>query len=213
MCEAEDDTIKDVLAQYLLMENLHVEVEDADVLLKQYALEKLTKLIDSRNVNRFNVGKNLSGYYHIAELKKSKYLLNCDDVKNVLTANFKRFMSEKQAPQDAINVVAINGNDLNEFVKAHDIREDGYDDNGDFRRKHQNLIIDDVISYFGAYEEKSSHLKDAKVIYEFGQTRYKLTYINVDMKEEKSAVFGNDANYERYLKECFKQSVSSFTET
>ena len=113
------------------MENLHVE--DADVLMKQYALEKLTKLIDSRNVNRFNVGRNLSGYYHIAEAKKNKYLLNCDDVKNVLTANFKKFMSEKQAPQDAINVVAINENDLNEFVKAHDIREDGYDDNGDFR--------------------------------------------------------------------------------
>ena len=207
MCEAEDDTIKDVLAQYLLMENLHVEVEDADVLMKQYALEKLTKLIDSRNVNRFNVGRNLSGYYHIAESKKSKYLLNCDDVKNVLTANFKKFMSEKQAPQDAINVVAINGNDLNEFVKAHDIREDSRDDYGDFRRKHQNLIIDDVIGYFGAYEEKSGHLKDAKVIYEFGQTRYKLPYIDVDMKEEKSAVFGNDANYERYLKECFKQSV------
>lgn len=205
MCEAEDDTIKDVLAQYLLIENLHVEVEDADVLMKQYALEKLTKLIDSRNVNRFNVGRNLSGYYHIAESKKSKYLLNCDDVKNVLTANFKKFMSEKQAPQDAINVVAINGNDLNEFVKAHDIREDSRDDYGDLRRKHQNLIIDDVISYFGAYEEKSGHLKDAKAIYKFGQTRYKLPYIDVDMKEEKSALFGNDANYERYLKECFEQ--------
>ena len=105
--------------------------------------------------------------------------------------------------QDAINVVAINGNDLNEFVKAHDIREDGHNDFGDFTRKHQNLIIDEVINYFGAYGEKSGHLKDAKVIYKYGQTRYKLPYINVDMKEEKSAVFGNDANFERYLKECF----------
>lgn len=207
MCETDDDTIKEVLAQYLLMENLHIEVENADVLMKQFAIEKLTKLIASQNVNRFNVGRNLSGYYHQVESKEGKYLLNCDDVMNMLTANFKKFMSEKQAPQDAINVVAINGNDLNEFVKAHDIRDDIYDF-GDFRRKHQNLIIDDVISYFGEYEEKSSHLHDAKVIYENGHMRYKLPYIsdNVDLIEEKNAVFGNDMNYERYLRECFVQS-------
>ena len=171
--------------------------------MKQYAIEKLTKLITSQNVNRCNVGRNLSGYYHQVESKEGDYLLGCDDIKIMLARNFRLFMEEKPVKQDAINVVAINGNDLNEFVKAHDIREDNRDDFGGFRRKHQNMIIDEVINYFGAYEEKSGHLKDAKVIYVYGQTRYKLPHINVDMQEEKSAVFGNDANFERYLKECF----------
>ena len=203
MCEIDDETIKDVLEQYLLKDNLHVEVEDMDLQMKQYAIEKLTKLITSQNVNRCNVGRNLSGYYHQVESKEGDYLLGCDDIKIMLARNFRLFMDEKPVKQDAINVVAINGNDLNEFVKAHDIREDNRDDFGGFRRKHQNLIIDEVINYFGAYEEKSGHLKDAKVIYVYGQTRYKLPHINVDMQEEKSAVFGNDANFERYLKECF----------
>ena len=207
LCENDYELIKDVLIQFLRIENLHIEDDEEKAAMKEFAQSKLLKMVDGQNVDRFSVARNLSGYCHSVKDRQSDYLLNVEEIGIVLTTNFKKFMSEKQAPQDAINVVAINGNDLNEFVKAHDIREDGRDDFGDFRRKHQNFIIDVVISYFGAYEEKSNHLKDAKVIYEFGQTRYKLPYINVDMKEEKSAVFGNEANYERYLRECFKQSV------
>jgi len=205
LCENDYELIKDVLIQFLRIENLHIEDDEEKAAMKEFAQSKLLKMVDGQNVDRFSVARNLSGYCHSIKDRQSDYLLNVEEMGIVLTTNFKKFMSEKQAPQDAINVVAINGNDLNEFVKAHDIRDDGHDDYGDFRRKHQNFIIDVVISYFGAYEEKSNHLKDAKVIYEFGQTRYKLPYINVDMKEEKSAVFGNEANYERYLKECFKQ--------
>lgn len=205
MCETEDNTIMDVLEQYLLLENLHVEVENVDVQMKQYAIEKLMKMVTSQNVDRFNVGRNLSGYYHHVESKEGDYLLGCNDIKNFLATNFRMFMTEKLVKQDAINVVAINGNDLNEFVKAHDIIEEGHNDFDDFSRKHQNLIIDDVITYFGAYEEKSSHLKDVKAIYEYGETRYKLPYISkdIDLREEKKSVFGNDANYKRFLKECF----------
>ena len=205
LCENDYELIKDVLIQFLRIDNLHIEDDEEKAAMKEFAQSKLLKMVDGQNVDRFSVARNLSGYCHSIKDRQSDYLLNVEEMGIVLTTNFKKFMSEKQAPQDAINVVAINGNDLNEFVKAHDIREDGHDDYGDFRRKHQNFIIDVVISYFGAYEEKSNHLKDAKVIYEFGQTRYKLPYINVDMKEEKSAVFGNEANYERYLRECFKQ--------
>lgn len=207
MCETEDNTIKDVMEQYLLKENLHVEVENMDVQMKQYAVEKLTKIVTTQNVDRFNVGRNLSGYYHQVESKEGNYLLGCDDIKSILAKNFNLFMAEKHVKQDAINVVAINGNDLNEFVKAHDIKEETCNAYGDFTRKHKNLIIDEVISYFGAYKEKSGHLKDAKVIYDYVETRYKLPYISreIDLKEEKKSVFGNDGNYERYMKECFEE--------
>ena len=74
-------------------------------------------------------------------------------------------MEEKQVHQDAINVVALNGNDLNAFVKAHDIAKDR-------SRSHRNMIIDDVIKYFESYTEKSSHLAEAKTMYDNGANRY-----------------------------------------
>ncbi len=155
-------------------------------------------------MNRMNVGRNLCGYFSLIEKFEHKYLLGRDVIKEMLLLNFNLYMEEKQVHQDAINVVALNGNDLNAFVKAHDIAENGYSF-GDHSRSHRNLIIDDVIKYFESYTEKSSHLVEAKTMYDNGANRYRNSaFVNyMDMKEEKYSIFGNDAYFEEFLEKCF----------
>ena len=153
-----------------------------------------------------NVARNLCGYYSLIEKSDSGYLLGRDAIKKMLLLNFNLYLEEKHVHQDAINVVALNGNDLNAFVKAHDVADSGYDTFGDFSHSHRNLIIDDVISYFDSYTEKSSHWKEAKTMYDNGvNNRYRnTTFVNqTDMKEEKYAIFGDDAHFEEFLKKCF----------
>jgi hypothetical protein len=152
-----------------------------------------------------NVGRNLCGYYSLIEQFEHKYLLGLDVIKEMLLLNFNLYMEEKQVLQDAINVIALNGNDLNAFVKAHDIAKDDRNSFGEFSRNHRNLIIDDVIKYFESYTEKSSHLAEAKMMYDNGANRYRNSaFVNyMDIKEEKYSIFGDDAHFKEFLRRCF----------
>lgn len=207
MCESDDEKIKDVMEYYLLTENLHIGDDDDDIIMNLYTKSKMEKLIGGKQVNRMNVAKVLVGYYEIIEEKSSSYILGCDEVKELLKLNFLKFMEEKPLKQDAINVIALNGNDLHKFVKANSyamINKGLFDENSMI--VSVNLIIDAVIEYFGAYMEKSSHLQEARQLYEEKKpSRYKTiaNYENLDLLNEKNQIFGTDEKYQRFLEECF----------
>lgn len=206
LCEDDYDMIKNVMVYYLFKNNVRSNEENSSEVAQQFATERLERIVSIQKENRMNVARNLCGYYSLIEKSDSGYLLGRDAIKRMLLLNFNLYLEEKHVHQDAINVVALNGNDLNAFVKAHDVADSGYDTFGDFSHSHRNLIIDDVISYFDSYTEKSSHWKEAKTMYDNGvNNRYRnTTFVNqTDMKEEKYAIFGDDAHFEEFLKKCF----------
>ncbi|UKK59619.1 KAP family NTPase [Prevotella communis] len=205
LCEDDYDMIKNVMVYYLLKDNVRPKDEEASGMALQYATERLEKIISIQKENRMNVAKNLCGYYSLIEKSESEYLLGCDAIKKMLILNFNLYLEEKHVHQDAINVVALNGNDLNAFVKANDVADSGYDTFGDFSHSHKNLIIDEVIKYFESYTEKSSHWKDAKTMYDNGPNKYRSTTFvdQTAMKEEKYSIFGDDAHFEEFLNKCF----------
>ena len=155
-----------------------------------------------------NVAKVLSSYYEKIEEKQDEYLQDCTEIKELLKENFLKFMEEKQSKQDAINVVALNGNDVNAFVKANHITKVAPDnplmDEGTLI-VCENLIVDDVIEYFGSYEEKSTHLQEAQELYKGAENRYRTLpgMSGIDLEQEMNYVFGTKENYQRYLRECF----------
>ena len=202
LCEDDYDMIKNVMVYYLLKDNVHSD--DDSEMAQQYARVRLEKNISIQKENRMNVARNLCGYYSLIEKSESDYLLGCDVIKKMLLLNFNLYLEEKHVHQDAINVVALNGNDLNAFIKAHDVAE-SHDTFGDHSRSHRNLIIDEVIKYLESYTEKSTHWKEAKTMYDNGPNKYRnSTYVNqTEMKEEKYSVFGDDAHFEEFLKKCF----------
>ena len=102
--------------------------------------------------------------------------------------------------------MALNGNELHAFVKAHDVAEEDHDPFGGPSYKHRNLIIDDVIKYFESYTDKSSHTQEAKTMYDNGVVnRYRSQiYVNhTEMQEEKYSIFGDDKHFEEFLRKCF----------
>lgn len=206
LCEDDCDVIKDVLVPYLLKDSIHADEDAAVDLAKQYAKIKLDKIIRGQKVNRINVARNLCGFYNLMEKTKTDYLLECGEIKEMLQINFGLYLEEKQVHQDAINVVALNGNELHAFVKAHDVVEKEHDPFGDWSHTHKNLIIDDVIKYFESYTEKSSHLQEAKTMYDNGvENRYRnAKYVNhSEMQDEKYSIFGDDAHFLEFLNRCF----------
>ena len=208
MCEANDDNISKVFEFYLLKDNLRIENEENYLTANQYLKAKLLLMLKGPMVNRINVAKVLCGFYDIMKEKQSDFLLNCEEIKQYLKLNFDLYMGEKPTKQDAINVVALNGNDLNQFVKAN--HTDEYEHEGILDSSMiscDNLIIDLVIDYFGRYEEKSSHIIEAQEMYGSNSNRYK-TLPNIkdlDLEQEKEYIFGNENEnkYQRYLNECF----------
>ncbi len=206
MCEDDYLDISKVFELFLLKDNFKTAAVNEFEVANKYLLEKLQVMIKGPKVNRLNVAKVLCGYYELIEERQSDYLLNCEEIKRYLILNFNNYMKEKTTKQDAINVVALNGNDINIFVKANHIARFGANTlMGSSMLSCENLIIDSVIDYFGSYEEKSSHLKEAKEIYFDNMNRYK-TLSNVkdiDLEQEKKFVFGKEEYYHRYLKDCF----------
>lgn len=206
LCEDDCNFIKDVLAPYLLKDSIHSDEDDAVDIANQYAKIKLDKIITGQKVNRINVARNLCGYYHLIEKNETDYLLECGVIKEMLQINFGMYLEDKQVHQDAINVVALNGNELHAFVKTHDVAEKDYDPFGDRSHTHRNLIIDDVIKYFEGYTEKSSHLQEAKTMYDNGvvnRYRKSISVNHTEMQDEKYSIFGDDAHFEEFLKKCF----------
>ena len=206
MCEANDDSISKVFEFYLLKDNLRIEGEENYLTANQYLTTKLLLMVKGQKVNRTNVAKVLCGFYDIIKDRQSDFLLNCEEIIQCLRLNFNIYMGEKPSKQDAINVVALNGNDLNLFVKANHIAK--YEDNGLLGSSMiscENLIIDLVIEYFGRYEEKSSHIKEAQEMYGTNLNRYKTlpNIKNMDLEQEKKYIFGNEDKYQKYLDECF----------
>lgn len=209
ICESDDPTISDVLYQFMQTNNLNIEVGQQTTIAINYTKEKLISMICGSKVNRINMSKVLCGYYKEIEAYQNEFLINCTDVKEMLEMNFLNFMKEKQVVQDVINVVALNGNEINKFVKANHIsKERSIDPMKDENsiKPCENLIIDAVIEYFGKYENKSSHLQDAKEIYKKSPNRYK-NYLpwetDINLEQEKMYVFGSEENYEKFLRECF----------
>ena len=206
LCEDDCNVIKDVLSPYLLTDSIHSDEEGAVDVARQYAKIKLDKIIRGQQVNRINMARNLCGYYHLIEKKDTDYLLGCGVIKEMLQLNLGLYLEEKQVHQDAINVVALNGNELHAFVKAHDVAEEDHDPFGGPSYKHRNLIIDDVIKYFESYTDKSSHTQEAKTMYDNGViNRYRSQiYVNhTEMQEEKYSIFGDDKHFEEFLSKCF----------
>ena len=209
ICESDDPAISDVLCQFLLTNNLHIEVRQQRTIATNYTKEKLTSMICGTKVNRINMSKVLCNYYKEVEPYQNDFLINCTDVIEMLKQNFLEFMKEKHVMQDAINVMALNGNVINKFVKANHIsNKREYDPFTDENAiiPCENLIIDAVIEYFSAYENKSSHLKNAKEIYKNSPNRYKNLQpweSKINLEQEKMYVFGSEENYEKFLRECF----------
>ena len=205
LCEDDYDLIKNVMVYYLSKNNVRSNEANSSEVAQKFATERLERIVSIQKENRVNVARNLCGYYSLIENSESDYLLGCNVIKKMLSLNFNLYMKEKNVHQDAINVVALNGNDLNAYVKAHDVAESGHDTFGDYSRSHRNLIIDDVIKYFESYPKKSTHWKETKTMYENGSNKYRnTTYVNqTEMKEEKYSVFGDDAHYEEFLNKCF----------
>lgn len=207
MCEVDDVQTKDVMVYYLKTENLHIEKEDDDVIMNLYAKSKLERMIGGKMVKRMNVARVLTGYYEMIKMNSIGYIIGCDEVKELLKLNFLKFMEEKNSKQDAINVIALNGNDLNEFVKANCIiKKQNIVFDGNNRYSYKNLIIDDVIAYFESYTEKSSHLKEAQELYnpdKYGRYKTLPEILPTDMDKEKLMVFGSDNKYHKFLMKCF----------
>lgn len=205
MCEGDDENIADVMTDFVKKDNLRLEGEDDDVVMNDYAMWKMKSFISSQNVNRINVAKVLSGYYGHTYGSTSDYLIDGNEIKETAGLNFSCYMEERTTDQDAINVIALNGNELNEFVKANcALVEGSLKDNDMF--VGENLVIDKVTSYFAGRKEKSSHKKDAETMYEKGTGHYKISWY-VDGKvldDEKKLVFGNDeSKYKLFLVACF----------
>ena len=206
MCEDEYNMIKDVLLQYLLEDIIRPHNEESLITAQKYAQTKLEQIIKTAKVNRLNVAKNLCGYYSIIEKQETEYLLGSEFIKKILSLNFRLFMKEKNVQHDAINVVALNGNELNAFVKAHAVVREEIDFVGDYKGSlFENLIIDDVIGFFGDYKQKSNHFQEAKEIYQVGANKYKeMSDLSQSMLiQERNLIFGDITHYERYLRECF----------
>lgn len=206
ICEADDVQIKDVMEYYLKRGNLHLEDEYDDVIMNLYVKSKLERMIGGKMVKRMNVAKVLTGYYDIIKENSAGYIIGRDEVKELLKQNFLKFMEEKNSKQDAINVIALNGNDLNEFVKANCIIKRNIEFGGDQRFTYNNLIVDEVIDYFGSYVEKSFHLKEAQELYNPNKNgRYKTLpdILPTNMDKEKFMVFGTDFKYREFLTKCF----------
>lgn len=207
MCEADDAQIKDVMVYYLKKGNLHIDEEYDDVIMNLYAKSKLERMIGGKMVKRMNVARVLTGYYEMIEKNSIGYIIGCDEVKELLKLNFLKFVEEKNSKQDAINVIALNGNDLNDFLKANCIIKQQsivLDDNNSFICN--NLIIDDVIDYFGSYVEKSSHLKEAQELYnpdKYGRYKTLPNILPTDMDKEKLMIFGSEEKYKEFLTKCF----------
>ena len=206
MCEADDVQIKDVMDYYLNKGNLHLEDEYV-VIMNRYAKSKLESMIGGKKVKRLNVAKVLTGYYEMIKEKSAGYIIGCDEVKELLKMNFLKFMEEKNSKQDAVNVIALNGNDLNVFIKANSIiKRQDIVFGGKSEVTYNNLIIDDVIAYFGSYVDKSSHMKEAQELYnpkKFGRYKTLPNILPTDMDKEKLMIFGSDSKYQEFLMKCF----------
>ena len=66
-----------------------------------------------------------------------------------------------------------------------------------------------MIKYFEGYTEKSSHLQEAKTMYDNGVVnRYRSQiYMNSsEMKEEKYSIFGDDKHFKEFLSKCFVEN-------
>ena len=206
MCETDDVSVADAMTDYMQKENLRLDEEKVDIRMNEYAVSKLQAFINSQNVNRMNVAKVLSAYYGQIHDAHGTYIIDGDEIKKMLVTNYDRFMEEKNSDQDAINVIALNGNDLNTFVKAHCVMQEGTSLSADGLIVKENLIIDKVISYFSDYGVKSSHYADAKNMYEQGTGRYKPSWYvkDLDLDIEKEFVFGSDdSKYKLFLNACF----------
>lgn len=207
MCEADDTQIKDVMVYYLKIGNLHIDEEDDVVIMNLYAKSKLERMIGGKMVKRMNVARVLTGYYEMIEENSVGYIIRCNEVKELLKMNFLKFMEEKNSKQDAINVIALNGNDLNDFIKANCIiKQQNIVFDGNNRFTYNNLIVDDVIDYFGSYIEKSSHLKEAQELYNpdnYGRYKTLPNILPTDMDKEKLMIFGSEEKYEEFLTKCF----------
>ena len=206
MCETEDVSISDVFEFYLLKDNIKVEKPEGYDQAKQYVKTKLQIIIKGQKVNRMNVAKVLCGYYELIEEKQTAYILNCVEIKDLLLQNFKMFIAGTPTNQDAINVITLNGNDLNGFVKANHISRFGSRGLMDSSMiSCENLVIDYVIDYFSSNKEKSSHLKEAREMYGNEINRYK-TLSNIkelDLVQEKKYIFGTEEKYHKFLNDCF----------
>ena len=208
MCEGDYHLTKNALAKYLLIKSLKIENEKQIDNMKQYVYDRVDKAIKGRNVQYKNVAKTLSGLYELSLGHEKDYLISQKMIVNLLELNFDCFVNQKTTGQwDAINVVAINGNELNTLVKLNSVVIKEKDVFGDVpERISKNLIIPYVISFFNGYKEKSSHIDEAKRIYENELSKYKNKDLirDIKLKDEKTLVFGSEGDYySRFINECF----------
>lgn len=208
MCEGDYHLTKNAFAKYLLIKSLKIENEKQIDYMKQYVYVRVDKAIKGRNVQYKNVAKALSGLYEHSLGHENDYLISQKMIINLLESNFDSFVSQKTTGQwDAINVVAINGNELNTLVKLNSVVIEEKDVFGGIpERICKNLIIPHVISFFNGYKEKSSHIGEAKRIYENELSKYKNKEMirNINLKDEKTSVFGSEGDYySKFISECF----------
>ena len=208
MCEGDYHLTKNALAKYLLISSLKITNKKQLDNMIQYFYDRVVKAIKGRNVQYNNVATALSGLYEHSLGHENDFLISQKMIINLLELNFDSFVSQKTNGQwDAINVVAINGNELNTLVKLNSVivkEKDVF--GGALEHVRKNLIIPHVISFFSGYQDKSSHIGDARRIYEKGLSKY----INKDLirvsnlKDEKTLVFGSEGDYySKFISECF----------
>ena len=206
MCEGDYPLTKNALLKYLLISNLKIENETDVEYMKQYVYDRIDKALKGKNIQYKNVAKGLSGLYQQITEHENDSLISQKKLIKLLELNFDSFVSKKTTGQwDAINVIAINGNELNALVKSNCIisKEDVF---GGSKTVGENLIIPHVISYFSNYKEKSSHIREAQHLYDYKKSRYKNADItnNIKLEDEKKLIFGSKGNYySQFIRECF----------
>lgn len=204
MCEGDYHLTKNALSKFLLISNLKIKKEINVEYMKQYVYDRIDRAIKEKNVQYKNVAKALSGLYQHLSGHEDEYLISQEKLIKLLELNFDSFVNKKTTGQwDAINVIAINGNELNALVKSNCVisQENVFD-----KRLKKNLIIPHVISYFSGYKNKSSHFGEALHFYDYKDSKYKNANLtrNIILEEEKTLVFGNEGDFfSQFIRECF----------
>lgn len=204
ICEGEFELIHLVMEKFLNKNNYKNDVINNQQELAEYFKKRYNRALTPENCQHNSIAQTLSYFYENMKQNQTDYILNGDDVMEMIKNNFNTWVGKNNA-WDAINVIALDGNELNKHIKSYCVKNTIINNFGDSIITYNNVIITYVIKYFT--NKKSSHIKDAKEIYDDNDNRYKnpIYVTDKDLKEEKKLIFGDEELYNQYIEFCFYQ--------
>lgn len=137
--------------------------------------------------------------------KKMKDYLPADEIKDMMKANFTRYVAHHSC--DAADVVKVNA-PLHQLVKASVICLPMIDEHGNVvadGMEYECVVFNSILQYFSTHKShKVQVVKDFETLdISEDMPQEQIADIHASKQEEINALFGDRSNYERFKAECF----------